>query len=123
MLSKSVDMHFGTSSDLIEPVKSGPGLHILKLVGRRKALVRGFDEVKPQIRNRLFRDKRTQSMEDFVKKLREKAKVEVHEERLAKVRIESGEGGSPPIERPTGDNFHPGAPGAPSATSVTDTSV
>ena len=101
--------------DVSDPVKSGSGLHILKLTGRRKALVRGFDEVKPQIRNRLFRDKRTQSMEDFVKKLREKAKVEVHEEKLAKVRIEGGEGGSPPLERPTGDNFHPGAPGAPQA--------
>ena len=102
--------------DVSEPIKGPGGLHILKLTGRRKALVRGFDEVKPQIKNRLFRDKRNQSMEDFVKKLREKSKVEIHEERLAKVHIEGGEGGSPAMMKPTADTFHPGAPGAPQAT-------
>lgn len=102
--------------DVSEPVKSGGALHLLKLTGRRKALVRPFDEVKAQIKNRLFRDKRTAAMEDFVKKLREKSKVEVHEDRLAKVQIEGGSGGSPAMTPPTSTTFHPGAPGAPQAT-------
>lgn len=102
--------------DVSPPVRSGAGFHILKLTGRRKALVRGLDEVKPQIKNRLYRDKRQQAMEDFVKKLREKAKVEVHEDRLAKVSIDTSGGGSPELHQPTGAAFHPGAGGAPSAT-------
>ena len=101
--------------DVSEPVKSGAGLHIIKLTGRRKALVRGLDEVKQQIKNRLFRDKRTAAMEDFVKKLREKSKVEVHEDRLAKVQVEGGTGGAPGLQAPGAQNFHPGAPGAPQA--------
>jgi len=101
--------------DVSEPVKGASGLHILKLTGRRKALVRPFDEVKAQIKNRLFRDKRTTAMEDFVKKLREKSKVEVHEDRLAKVQIEGGTGGAPGLAAPGAQNFHPGAPGAPQA--------
>ena len=101
--------------DVSEPVKGASGLHILKLTGRRKALVRPFDEVKAQIKNRLFRDKRTTAMEDFVKKLREKSKVEVHEDRLAKVQVEGGTGGAPGLQAPGAQNFHPGAPGAPQA--------
>ena len=102
--------------DVSPPVRSAQGLHILKLTGRRKALVRSLDEVKPQIKNRLYRDKRQSAMEDYVKKLREKAKVEVHEDRLAKVVIDTSGGGSPDLVRPKSENFHPGAPGAPQAT-------
>ena len=98
------------------PVRTAQGYHLLKLTGRRKALVRSLDEVKPQIKNRLYRDKRQQAMEDYVKKLREKANVEVHEDRLAKVAIDTSGGGSPGIARPTAESFHPGAPGAPQAT-------
>jgi len=104
--------------DVSPPVRSTGGLHILKLTGRRKALVRTFDEVKPQIRNRLYRDKRQQAMEDFVKKLREKAKIEVHEERLAKVVVDSAGSSAPPLPPPLPGAFHPGAPGAPQATPI-----
>ena len=104
--------------DVSLPVKSSAGWHIIKLTGRRKALVRPFDEVKQSIKNRLYRDKRTATLEEFVKQLRAKAKVEVHEERLAKVVIESAPPGAftgPGVARPTGGEFHPGAPGFPQA--------
>jgi peptidyl-prolyl cis-trans isomerase C len=102
----------------VSQVKSTGGVHVLKLTGRRKALVRTFDEVKPQIRNRLYRDKRQQSMEDFVKKLRDKAKIELHEDRLAKVVIETAGAGQPPLPTPGPGMFHPGAPGAPQASPI-----
>jgi peptidyl-prolyl cis-trans isomerase C len=102
--------------DVSEPVRTAQGLHLLKLTGRRKALVRALDEVKPQIKNRLYRDKRQQGMEDYVKKLRDKAHVEVHEDRLAKVAIDTSGGGSPNLTPPGPGMFHPGAPGAPQAT-------
>ena len=101
--------------DVSSVVKSDSGLHVLKLTGRRKALVRTFDEVKGQIKNRLYRDKRQASMEDFVKKLREKAKIEIHEDRLAKVVIDTSGGGTPP---PAPGGFHPGAMGAPTGSPI-----
>jgi peptidyl-prolyl cis-trans isomerase C len=105
--------------DVSEPVKSSGGFHILKLTGRRKALVRTLDEVKPQIKNRLYREKRQTAMDDFVKKLREKASVEVHEDRLAKVVVDTSGGGSPGIMPPSPGSFHPGAPNAIQATPLT----
>lgn len=102
--------------DVSEPVRVGSGLHVIKLIGRRKALVRSFDEVKAQIKSRLYRDKRQQAMEDFVKRLRDKAKIGIHEDRFAKVAIDTGNGGSPNLASPTSSTFHPGSGGLPSST-------
>ena len=77
-----------TIGDVSPPVKTEQGVVILKLTGRRKALMRTFDEVKQQIRNQLYRDKRQDSMESFVKSLRDKASVKIDEGKLAKVQIE-----------------------------------
>ena len=44
--------------------------------------------MKQQIRNQLYRDKRQESMESFVKGLRDKASVKIDEGKLAKVQIE-----------------------------------
>ena len=72
-----------------QPVKAGEGYHVLMLTGRRKALVRTFEEVKRQIQNRLYRDKRTEAMEKFVKDLQKDAGVQVNEANLNKVMIDT----------------------------------
>jgi peptidyl-prolyl cis-trans isomerase C len=105
--------------DVSEPVKTQQGLAILKLTGRHKALTRTFDETKQQIRNKLYRDKRQESMDAFVKQLRDKAKVQIDESKLAKVQIEGGGPGAfpgPGVPPPGPGMFHPGAPGVPTAT-------
>jgi peptidyl-prolyl cis-trans isomerase C len=104
--------------DNSEPVKTQAGYAILKLTGRRKAVSRTFDEVKEQIRNKLYREKRTESMEAYIKNLREKSKVSIDEARLAKVQIEGAGPGAfpgPGVPPPGPGQFHPGAPGAPNA--------
>jgi hypothetical protein len=104
--------------DNSEPIKTSAGVAILKLTGRRKALARTFDEVKEQIRNKLYRDKRTDSMEEYVKNLRNKASIKIDEGKLAKVQIEGTPPGAfpgPGLPPPTAGQFHPGAPGAPQA--------
>jgi peptidyl-prolyl cis-trans isomerase C len=116
-----VDAAFKLSNigDNSEPVKTAQGWAILKLTGRRKALVRTFDEVKEQIRNKLYRDKRQDSMESYVKNLREKAKIQIDEAKLAKVQIEGMGPGAfpgPGVPPPGPGQFHPGAPGNPMAT-------
>ena len=104
--------------DNSEPVKTGGGVAILKLTGRRKALSRSFDEVKEQIRNKLYREKRQDSMEQYVKDLRNKATIKIDEGKLAKVQIEGAPAGAfpgPGLPPPGPGQFHPGAPGAPQA--------
>ena len=105
--------------DNSEPVKTNGGVAILKLTGRRKAVNRTFEEVKEQIRNKLYRDKRQDSMESYVKGLRDKAKISIDEGKLAKVQIEGMPQGAfpgPGVPPPGPGMFHPGAPGAPQAT-------
>jgi hypothetical protein len=92
---------------------------VLKLTGRRKALTRTFDEVKEQIRNKLYRDKRQDSMESYVKNLRDKASIKIDEAKLAKVQVEGMPAGGfpgPGVPPPGPGQFHPGAPGNPMAT-------
>jgi peptidyl-prolyl cis-trans isomerase C len=117
--SEIVDAAFKLTNigDVSPPVKTSAGVAVLKLTGRRKALVRTLDEVKQQIRNRLYGDKRRDSMEAFVKKLREGSSIKIDENKLAKVQIE-GTGNSfpgPGVPPPGNGQFHPGAPGVPTA--------
>jgi peptidyl-prolyl cis-trans isomerase C len=77
------------TGDVSGVVDAGNGtFYILKQTGRRKATTKSFDEAKPQIRNKLFRDKRAQAQKDFVDKLRAQAKIDIDETNLAKVRID-----------------------------------
>jgi peptidyl-prolyl cis-trans isomerase C len=105
--------------DVSDAVKTQQGLAILKLTGRRKADVRTFDTAKQQIRSKLYRDKRSESLEAFIKGLREKANIKVDEAKLAKVHIEGAapsEFPGPGVPPPGPGQFHPGAPGVPQAT-------
>ena len=107
--------------DVSGAVKTPAGVAILKLTGRRKALVRTFDEAKQQIRNRIYGDKRRDSMESFVKKLRDAASIKIDENKLVKVQIEGASGAfpGPGVPPPAPGQFHPGAPGVPSANPLT----
>jgi len=99
-----------TVSDVGGPVQTEQGFVVVKLTGRRKELNRSFDEVKRQIENRLFRERRTKGMEDFVSGLKGKAKIEVFEEKLALVPVEAAPEGQPPGGPPMGP---PGVHGGP----------
>jgi hypothetical protein len=52
-------------------------------------MTKSFDDAKPQIRNKLFREKRLQAQKDFVDTMRAKTKIEINEANLAKVRIDT----------------------------------
>jgi peptidyl-prolyl cis-trans isomerase C len=78
------------TGDVAGPVAvKGGGFYVIKQTGRRKALVKTYDEVKKQIQNRIYRDKRTKAMEDFVTGLKNAAKIKVHDDALAKVRVDT----------------------------------
>jgi peptidyl-prolyl cis-trans isomerase C len=65
--------------------------YVIKQTGRRKSMTKAFDDAKPAIRNKLFRDKRQAAQKDFVDGLRASAKIEIDEATLAKVRIDTSQ--------------------------------
>jgi peptidyl-prolyl cis-trans isomerase C len=80
------------TGDVSGVVEGGDGkYYILKQTGRRKQMTKSFDDAKPQIRNKLFREKRIQAQKDFVDNLKAKAKIEINEPNLAKVRIDTSQ--------------------------------
>lgn len=80
------------TGDVSGVVDAGNGTwYVLKQTGRRKSMTKSFDDAKPAIRNKLFRDKRTAAQKDFVDGLRAGAKIEVNEANLAKVRIDTSQ--------------------------------
>jgi len=93
--------------DVAGPIKSDKGFHIIKLTQKKPGFTRPLPEVKRQIQQRLFRDLRTKSLDAFVADLRKKTKIEVNDEKLAKVTIESGAGDM------AGMGAHGGMPGMP----------
>jgi peptidyl-prolyl cis-trans isomerase C len=77
------------TGDVSTAVNAGNGSwYVLKQTGRRKSMTKSFDDAKPAIRNKLFRDKRLAAQKDFVDGLKAAAKIEINETNLAKVRID-----------------------------------
>jgi peptidyl-prolyl cis-trans isomerase C len=112
--------------DVSAAVDAGNGTwYVLKQTGRRRSMTKSFDDAKPAIRNKLFRDKRVAAQKDFVDALRTTAKIEVDEANLAKVRIDTSQSvddghgrdlpalpmsASPPGEPPPPEASRPGSP-------------
>ena len=107
--------------DVSDVIAAGNGsYYILKLTGRHKATALSYDQAKPQIRNTLFRTKRLAAEKTLVDELRAKAKVEIDEANLAKVRIDTSNAVDdgrprdlvPPPPSLAGPGATPAAPGA-----------
>lgn len=60
-----------------DPVRSRFGWHVIKVEERRAAEVKSFDEMKPQLQEKLTRDQIEKYTEQYVKELRRNATVEV----------------------------------------------
>jgi peptidyl-prolyl cis-trans isomerase C len=112
------------TGDVAGPIAGADGrYYVIKQTGRRQSLEKGFEEVKRQIQNRLYRDKRTQAQKDFIAGLRAGAKIEVDDAALGKVRIDTsaragadphgGPGGDPALPMPGGEGGEAEGMGAP----------
>jgi len=64
------------SGEMSQIVENQYGLHIIKATDRREAGVRGFEEVKDQIKQQLQNQKGQQIWDEFVRKLRDEAEIE-----------------------------------------------
>jgi peptidyl-prolyl cis-trans isomerase C len=68
-------------------IETQHGLHLLRALGRQAEVNRGLDEVKPQIAAKLNSQRKSKEFDDFVKKLREDAKITVNDAELEKVAV------------------------------------
>jgi peptidyl-prolyl cis-trans isomerase C len=93
----------------VTQVKTDKGYVVLRLMQKRPGFSRPLAEVKRQIQQRLFRDLRNKSMEAFVADLKKKSKIDVHEENLNKVVVDTATTGGPSAGMPG----MPGGPGMP----------
>lgn len=85
------------TGDVAGPITGGDGkFYVIKQTGHRKAIHKSFDEVKRQLQNRIYRDKRTQAQQDYVEELKAKAKIEIDSTALGKVKIDTSTAGVAP---------------------------
>jgi peptidyl-prolyl cis-trans isomerase C len=82
------------TGDVAGPIDAGGGkYYIIKQTGRRRPIAKSFDQVKRQIQNTLWKDRRVAAQQGFVSGLRQKSKVEVFDSNLKRVRVSAaGEG-------------------------------
>jgi peptidyl-prolyl cis-trans isomerase C len=105
------------TGDVAGPIPVGGVFYVIKQTGRRKAVVKTYDQVKRQIQNDLYKDRREAGQKQFVEQLRAKAKVELFEDNLKKVRVDTSSHAPADGESPVPDPH--AAP--PPATGVKET--
>jgi peptidyl-prolyl cis-trans isomerase C len=88
--------------DVAPPLKTDKGWAVIRLTQKRPGFNRPLAEVKRQIQQRLFRDTRTKAMDNFVADLKKKAAIEIKDENLSKVVIDTGTGAGPNAGSPMG---------------------
>ena len=108
------------TGDVSQTVDAGNGTYyVLKQTGRRKSMTKAFEDAKPAIRNKLFRDSRLKAQKDFVDGLKSASKIEINEANLARVRIDTstavddGHGHDLQPPPPTPQGISPPPPMAP----------
>jgi len=80
------------TGDVSGAIDAGNGTwYVLKQTGRRRATTHSFEDARPAIRNKLFRDKRLAAQKDFVDSLKTSAKIDINEGNLARVRIDTSQ--------------------------------
>ena len=88
-------------NDVVGPIASDKGFHILKLTERRPELLRPLAEVKVDIQKRLLEQMRAQKKRELVEEARKSVRVEIDESELAKITVAPpGDAGRPAANSP-----------------------
>ena len=84
-----IDAAFGLESgETAGPIDGGDDrFYIVKRTGHRPAVERPFEDVIPQIRNRIYRAQRAEAQARFIEELRTSAEIDVHEDALERIEI------------------------------------
>ena len=71
------------------PIKSDQGWHLIQKTGGKRVVNRELSEVKTEIRNTLFRTKKANALEDYVKTLKNGVKISINQEALDQIKLKS----------------------------------
>jgi peptidyl-prolyl cis-trans isomerase C len=82
VFERCFDLPLGTLSDVIP---SPYGYHLFKVVDRKPARRRTLDDARGEIADKLLREKRARTQEEYLTALRKRAKIQVDEAALAEV--------------------------------------
>lgn len=75
-------------NDVSGVVEGKDGYYVIKKTGTRKPIARTFDQVKNQIRNVIFRDKRNDAFNAYIEELKKDFSVVVHTDKVAQIHID-----------------------------------
>jgi peptidyl-prolyl cis-trans isomerase C len=92
-------------NDTSDVVRGPNGWYLVKLMGRQNAMNRTFEQVEPMLEGRLWHERRTTLMENWIKELRAKTDVVVYDDELNKVDLQGPpnlNGNAPPMLPPGG---------------------
>ena len=109
-LEKAVSKEVADAAFKLKPgetsgvVQSAQGIYLLKYTGEQPEMNRTFDQVKAQIANKLHREKKTKEFDEWLKNLREQAKITVDDKALEAVEVQAAA---------PGGMAGPGMPGMP----------
>jgi peptidyl-prolyl cis-trans isomerase C len=79
-----------TEGELSPVLEGKAGFHVVKRTGAREPMNRTLEQVKAQVKNLLFREKRTQAFNTLIDDLKKKQKVEIFEDKLQEVKVPAG---------------------------------
>ena len=88
-------------NEVVGPIASDKGFHILKLTDRRPEVTRPLADVKVDIQKRLLDQMRAQRKREMAEEMRKSIRVEIYEDELAKIALApTTDGGRPPAAPP-----------------------
>jgi peptidyl-prolyl cis-trans isomerase C len=77
----------GEVNDTSGVIEGKDAFHVFKRTGKRQAIVRTYEQVKNQIKNVVYREKRTEAFNTYITELKTKYGVVVHEDKLSKIKV------------------------------------
>jgi len=78
------------TGEVSPPVHTERGYHVLVLTQRRPSFTRALPEAAREIRKQLLAERRAKKVEEMVAETRKHVKVEIYEDKLAKVAVSGG---------------------------------
>lgn len=80
-------------NDVTTLVEGADAFYVFKRTGKRKPIIRDFNAVRSQIRNKLYRERKTQRFDAWVEGLKDKYKVTIDKQAIAELNATGGPGG------------------------------
>lgn len=79
-----------TPFEVLPVVEGKAGYHVFKRMGRRKPIERTFEQVRNQIRNVVYRERRAEAFDAYVEELKQQLGVEIREEAVGRLQVQPG---------------------------------